>query len=498
MINLTLHPWIPVIGQDGIPKSISLQELFRDWQGLRCIYAKDPIITYSLQRFVIAVLHAAYRGPTDERHWRTIVQDDGQQAIQYLERHQEAFQLDTFLQDLDLPETQACPAYVLYHYQPENTPTLFCHAHRWQSFRFSDGEVAQLLIRLQTIDLGCARSSYPGYTVSRTTKETPNLNKINVMVKGINLKETLLLNLYRYSGNPVDRPGWETDAYRGEPKSVVLTGYLSYLTYGWRRLRWVAPDRIVITLGSYLPADTVMPDPFIAYRDISKKQAEPDWKPVRMNLDRAVWRNADALLINGGNTMRPAILDWVAQLAEAGYIRSPLAIEIFGLAPKNNGAYGGWLNQQFAVSTKFLVDPSRWTLLQQAIEIVEQYGQLFRTGKGSAYGEIAAILKLGEAGSLKSLGGEQRFWGSLNAEFQALLTELLETPDAGSLEGWHKTIRKTAYRSFRQSLSSIHSFPARAAALNRFNMQAKKIYDGTDSNSAATGNGVSGEPQPQV
>jgi CRISPR system Cascade subunit CasA len=483
--NLIDQPWIPVVSQDWRQREVSLTELFSTWEGLREIQADNPPTTLAIYRFLLAILHRAYQGPKHVDHWEEIQQDNGKQAIAYLNQWRDRFDLFhpeyPFMQDTALTQSLASEVYALHLMQGDNTSTVFSHEHQWSGYNISLSQAAQLLIRLQTVDISSPRQNYPAPNVgSKNTKATPTINAANVFLKGSDLKETLLLNLMRYDPRAEvpsvvigdDFPYWETN-YAGKPKvdkgAVPPNGYISYITYPWRRLRvFVTDDKayhLSITKGNELPES-------INHSQWECNIAFRDGKPVRLSLDKQLWRNSHSFLQTAENSCRPRIIDWLAELRVEDLIGDLIHLQVFGMCA-DKAKPESWSIEQFSVPTCYVLDQELSKTLKIAIDVAENHKQVFSWSEYSPYGQLSKSLKKNKD-SLPSLDGASRYWATLDHAFLELLQALPvdKTIDGNGityghtqLPEWTKTVQKAARDAFTESIAAIRNYEARAKAL---------------------------------
>lgn len=483
--NLLHEAWITVVDQALQPQEISLLGLFAQWKDFREIQADNPPTTLAIHRFLLAILHRAYQGPKDIDHWEEIQQDDGKQAIVYLEKWCDRFDLFhpeyPFMQDVEIPEESSGDVYLAHVLHGNNTSTVFCHEHEWSHSSLSIPEAARLVLRLHNFDTGGRKT---GATESAAV--LPMMDAANVLVKGQNLCETLLLNLIQYDGDEKpcvatgdDLPCWERLAQK--PKERLPVGYIDYLTYQWRRVKlFVRGDRVVrvaLHPGDRLPKDLSASqwECGIAYR-MTKK----GWMTVRLNQSRSLWRDSAVFLQSSSEASScPRILEWVANLkAEQDLIQSTVHLQVLGLNVDNAKPLG-WTSQQFAAPLLYLKNKALWQSLSSAIAIAEDHQQLFRTFKGSPYQMLAEVLKNNNAaGFAATLDGESRYWATLDREFQELLQVLPmdRTQDGNGvtygiveLAKWTKTVQDAARDAFTDSIAPIRNYQARAMALRALN-----------------------------
>jgi CRISPR system Cascade subunit CasA len=489
--NLTDEPWIPVVTADFQVKDVSLTELFETWENLREIQADNPPTTLAIYRFLLAIVHRAYDGPRNEEQWEEIFEDNGEMAIAYLQEQSDRFDLlhseHPFMQDPALPVEKAVPIYAIH---TMSTSQVFSHEHEWSGYSISLPEAARLLVRLQGVDITSLRAFYVGQSSgNRSAVNTPTVNAANVLIRGSSLKQTLLFNLMRYDPasevpsvvTDEDIPTWET-SYGGKPKKTVPQGYISYLTFPWRRLRLFvengAVSQLAITMGNSLP-DKVSPQQWecgVAYRDN---------KPVRLSLVKQLWRDADSFLLSADKNCRPRIVDWVAELKSEDLVDDVVTLQITGLSADKAKPLG-WSLEQFSAPRQYITDPDLAEALKQAIAVAESHQQVFRSFKGSPYFALADTLKNGDAGSLaNALDGESRYWAELDRRFSELLHALPQDSETGAdgivrygfkeLSAWTKTVQATARQAFTDSIASIRNYQARAMALRALERHLRKL-----------------------
>ncbi len=491
--NLTQESWIPVVTQDFQTKTVSLIDLFQNWRELREIQADNPPTTLALYRLLQAILHRAYQGPRNVNHWEEIVQDDGKGAIAYLTEQRDCFDLlhpeVPFMQDMALTLDKAVPVYAIH---TMSTSKVFSHEHEWSGYSISLAEAARLLVRLQGVDITSLRAFYVGQSSgNRSAVNTPSINAANVLIQGSTLKQTLLFNLIRYDPsvdfpsvvNGEDLPSWET-SYAGKPSKAVPNGYIHYLTFPWRRLRLFVDEsntisQIAITMGNSLP-DQVSPQQWecgIAYRED---------KPVRLSLEKQLWRDADCFLLSAEKTHRPRIIDWLAKLHFEDLVDDLVHLQIIGLSADKAKPLG-WSTEKFSAPQQYITDEDLSTSLKVAIAVAEEHKrEIFHSFRGSPYAALAEVTKFGNAGALaKALDGESRYWATLDRKFQELLFALPRDHQTGAdgitrygskeLPQWTETVQKAAQDAFTESIASIRNYQARAAALRSLDYQLAKL-----------------------
>ena len=91
-MNLTFDPWIPVIGDDGRQRSVSLHDLFASAHELRDLSVK-PHEKIALLRLLTCITQAALDGPKDYDAWETCRGSIQSAAKCYLDKWSASFEL---------------------------------------------------------------------------------------------------------------------------------------------------------------------------------------------------------------------------------------------------------------------------------------------------------------------------------------------------------------------------------------------------------------------
>jgi CRISPR system Cascade subunit CasA len=496
--NLTQERWIPVVSQDWRRQEVSLIELFENADKYREIQADNPPTTLAIHRFLIAILHRAYNGPRDEEHWEEIRDDRGQKVIEYLNQHVDKFDLFhleyPFMQDISIKSDAAGEIYQAAQIHGNNTSTVFCHEHQWSQATISISEGARLLLRLQIFDVGGKKA---GATDSAGVIHT--MGAANILVRGQTLQDTLMLNLMQYNPakeiptavNGEDLPSWERPLL--PIANRIPSGYIDHLTYQYRRCRIFLAGKNVVKAASH-PGDKLPRDLSIQTWECSipyVKNPKGSF-PLRLNLDRSLWRDSAVFLQSSDLSARPRILDWVADLKSEDLIEENIHLQVLGLIVDNAKPLE-WTNAQFSAPITYLTNRDLWSSLSKVLTIAEAHQHSFRYGSETPYYALARALNPNasattlsvEAKKLASnLNGETRYWATLDREFQILLAKLPEdkTIDAnGTIYGinelpiWTKTVQQAARRAFTDSIESIRNYEARAKALRSLEFQLAKL-----------------------
>jgi CRISPR system Cascade subunit CasA len=475
--NLVHDPWISVVRSDGTCQEVSLIDFFTQWQNLHDIQAENPPTKFSMFRFLQAILNHVYQGPHNVNEWEDIQEDNGKKVIAYLEKNHDRFDLFhleyPFMQDPDILEEDAGEVYLASVLHGNNTSTVFCHEHQWSNVTIPIAESARLLLRLQNFDTGGRKT---GATDSAAVM--PLMDAANVLVRGDNLRETLLFNLMKYipATTGEDLPSWERKLKK--PQERVPGGLVDYLTFSWRRVRLFTQNSRVVKIalhpGDKLPKSVSASqwECAVAYRRSSKG----DLLTVRLNSKRSLWRDSAVFLQSSDEgSSRPRIIDWITDLKFAGLITKNLPLQVLGLNVDNAKPLG-WSEQRLSAPDDYLHNKMLWQALSQALDIAEKHQEIFRAFAGSPYSSLAQALKNNDVGKLAaSLDGESRYWVALDRIFQEFLNGLVS--DENTIEGvgttygstklpeWLKAVQKSAREAFTDSIASISNYQARAMAL---------------------------------
>lgn len=483
--NLTQEPWLSVITDDWQRREISLIELFETWETLREIQADNPPTTLALYRFLLAILHHVYQGPNNVDHWEEIQQNNGKDVVIYLKAQADRFDLlhpkYPLMQDASIKDDAAGEVYLASVLHGNNTSTVFCHEHQWSNASLSIPEAARLILRLQTFDVGGRKTG-----ASDSAAVIPTMDAANVLIRGQNLRETLLLNLIAYDPSRDDCPGpvngkdlpvWERTL--SKPQERTPSGYIDYLTYQWRRVRIFLEESRVVRVAVH-PGDR-FPKAISAQMwecGIAYKNTQKGLLPIRLNLQRSLWRDSAAFLQSAENAPKcPRIMEWRAKLKREYLVSGMVHLQILGLTVDNAKPLG-WADEKFSAPIEYLKDQALWTKLAIAIATAENHQHVFRTFQGSPYYELAKGLNppdtssktIGEQARQLSvtLDGESRYWAELDREFQTFPKDLLKN-GSSELTKWTEIVQKAAKKSFSQSISSIRNYEARALALQKLN-----------------------------
>jgi CRISPR system Cascade subunit CasA len=507
--NLIDERWIPCIGQDGKREEVGVREALSRAHELATIRDPSPLVTAALHRLLLAVLHAALRGPKDLDEWAALYRGgrfDLPAIADYLDRWRGRFNLfdnaRPFYQvaGFDLPE--ALPAAQLAHETAGgNNPSLFDHTTDSHPPALPFAECARLLVANQAFALGGGVGP-----TSRMFNKHPNrthapcVGGVMALLQGDSLFATLMLNLLVYSrASPfdqdptADRPAWERDdPVRPGPRAA--SGHLDLLTWQSRCVRLIL-DTNAVSLMYYAQGEIL---------DAASRPREPAWfyrldrdnmpTPVRLDPERALWRNADSLFAfsaaDAAHERRPVAFRQVASLHRRGILagRERWRCALFGLASDRAKALL-WAHEDLPVPAALLEDEEAVNRLRAALERCEEAGHALRDALQDLARGLLVFAPAAGGGRkpdrkavqdlAKSLQGERLFWASLELPFKRFLADLPTRGEVGVGE-WIEEVCVTARRAFHRAAENsmglgARELKARVEAERNLNARLRRI-----------------------
>jgi CRISPR system Cascade subunit CasA len=478
--NLIDEPWIPCLMADGTPREFGLAEVFDRARAVREIFDESPLVTVSLHRLLLAILHRNF-GPAGEKEWLELWRGRRNPEVlgAYLSRWRERFNLfdakRPFFQVPEIEDAGLQPVSTLFQqFATGNNTTLFDHSFEDRPACLSFAAAARGVVARQAFSVGFGKSS-PFYF-----SDSPLIRGYTVLVSGGNLFETLLLNLIRYDdespipkqGNRQDLPVWEQDKPAAPKKDgTVPAGYLDYLTWQSRRIHLLAePDGsgvrwCQLQQNLKLSDNAGAVDPFKCYRKDEKR----GWVPLSFREEKALWRDSDTLLQSLARShSRTAILEWLAAVAGSGAeISVPRVpnLAAFGLATDIGKAASVtlWRHERMPLPLVLLSDEALIEKLSQAISYAEQTGRDLRAAAWTLARTLLEPPVEGAAGQhprarkedveplARSFGVERCYWPTLDAPFLNFIVQFADAARDSrddELARWRKLIRTGAREAF--------------------------------------------------
>ncbi|HEU0116726.1 MAG TPA: type I-E CRISPR-associated protein Cse1/CasA [Thermomicrobiales bacterium] len=411
--DLVDQPWLPCVRRGGEATELGLRHALLDAHELRELYDPSPLATVALHRLLLAVLHRAYAGPGDAAAWRAIWSAgrfDPAVVDAYLERWRHRFNLFDpdrpfyqvpFLADLADPTKQTPVAKLAQEAAAGNNATLFDHSVDSDPMSLPPASAARAVVATQAFSIGFGRSA-PFYLSDSTL-----IRGYSVLAEGDSLFETLALNLMPYNRDrPMpwlddDRPCWEQELPPTPDRAgTPVAGYADYLTWQSRQIHLVSDAggatvaRCQLRQNLKLSAPPL--DPFKCYR----KDEQRGWRPRSFRPQRALWRDSTMLFAQlgggrAGESSRPQVLDWLAQVEQQrqfGQIAAkPLyRLRGFGLTTDDGNAASVvlWRREELPLPMAILDQPRAVAAIAEAIAFAEEV----HTALGRGVRRVATLL----------------------------------------------------------------------------------------------------------
>ena len=514
--NLVREPWIPCSRSDGSLVKLSLLEFFLQAHQLREIAHPSPLVSISLLRVLLAILHRALDGPKSVEEWYELWKQPALPETpirSYLDAWAHRFDLfDTerpFFQDPTLrnyDEKTRGSVNKLFHQKASgNNDTLFDHSLDSHADGVPFDEAALQLIATQAFALGGLVTPDPSSPKETKSAEgSPAVKAILFAIAGENLRETLLLNLTDYDpaaklpwGSESDRPAWEKPA-----SSCLATrtpqGKTDLLTWQSRRIAFFRANgrisKAVIMKGEQTPESFALRsrDAMMAWKLVGK-QNKQTWAELNFQPDRGVWRDAHSLYATEtANVSRPPVLDWIANLtANVLDENASFALSARGLNT-DRAKILSWHAERLPLTGRLLKQPQLVNEIKTSQETADATAQILRTRTA----DLAKILlrpqnsdqadKNAVAALSSALSRREQFWSEMESAFHRLVSRLAaEDEDSRgpsghtkALESWMFECRDAARLSMAGTLSaagrSARTYRAVAMAETRFRRDLRK------------------------
>jgi len=528
--NLVDQPWIPCLALDaGTPRDVSLRDALVNAHELREIAGASPLVTLSLHRLLLAVLHRVF-GPADAVAWNALWAAGHFDPIRidaYLDRWRDRFDLfDTshpFYQAASIvPVTWHSAAKLAHELSSGNNAVLFDHHVDSKRTVLSPAEAARCLVAYQTVSFGGTISLQSTEASSfKHAKDAPIARSIVFLVHGDSLEQTLLLNLHQYhepseapfKGQGADAPAWERES-ETSADSRYPSGYLDILTWQSRRIRLlpaqdevgpVTVSEVSVMKGESFPEgyDLHGKDPMLAFRKHEKTNATWPWSPLTFRADRLLWRDSAVFLqVSGSLHARPRMLTWLAEVDRRS--SSPLNLHALALVAKSgHNKPEFWRHERLPLPQAYLHDDKAlFDELRAAVDVAEDAGRLL--GAGGPFARCAedlGIIKPKPNGALNSQdrdrlkdfvcgrGAGRHYWAAIDLPFRSLMeqlpgdatTDAYGDPTYGATQRpvWAGAVRQAAWTAFHTGVDGLYASPrgikAVAIAESDFTWRLSKI-----------------------
>ncbi len=443
--NLLEEPWILCIDRHGEPVGdLGLREVLARASNLAELTDPSPLVTASLYRLMVAVLHSALDGPKNTDAWAALWNAGAlpmDRIDAYLDRWHDRFELfhpvHPFYQRADLEAEYAKPVNILVHDMPtEKGATLFDHTSASTIQPLTAAAAARALVATQTFDTGGMKSlrKEEDTKLYKSADGSPLLKGVVLTPRGASLFETLLLNLVRYDpghdrpfrARNGDPPAWERDGPT-EAADVRPDGYRHLLTWQSRRIRLLPAQQAdgtptvphaIVMKGNQFPDDWDNHDKeqMLAWQKrVGAASGEAAWFPVGFRLDRALWRDSTVLFAGSGapDLMPPPLFRWLAELRADGILPDRLAtldLDGFGVTT-DQAKIQAWRHERLVLPLAVIDNPGAIAAIREAIDFAGDTNGI--GANKSSVGELARSLDL-----------EAAYWPALDPVFPRFLSAL--------------------------------------------------------------------------
>jgi len=436
---------------DGKNVELGLRDtLFRAHE-LREILDYSPLVTASLHRLILAILHRNF-GPLDEREWVDLwksKQFDKTTLEKYFVDWHHRFDLfdmkNPFFQVPGLKSSKLSTiARIGLECAEGDNDTLFDHSIEETAKPRPYSLAARWLVSIQNYALtGRLSSAYP---------VAGNLVKgVIILLKGQCLFETLLINLLIRSGelstcipsNKDDKPAWERDNITSCAERPV-NGYLDYLTWQCRMVRLI-PDanepgtvrNIYLDAGYKIPKGNNILDPFFSFYC----NDEIGIYPFSLSEYKAIWRDSDVLLERFSKQYRqPLSFAQLDSLIEKDIIEDTARYNIVVMGMNTKRAkINLWRHETMPLPLKYFIKQEFVGNLIYGVRLVEEACHCLKQN-----------LKI-----ISSKGNKvQHFWAMMEKPFFDFYTSIPDDPDS-AIDIWWGAIRNNTWKSFDMEAQGV-------------------------------------------
>jgi CRISPR system Cascade subunit CasA len=515
--NLLERPWIPCLTRQGIVIPLSLRETLARAHELLNIAHESPLVGVSVMRLLLAVMHRVY-GPPDAASWAILWHSpsfDMAALDRYFDQWRGRFDLfdaeRPFYQDASCQKEQAGPVSKLMHETVSgNNATLFDHSVDVSPTPVEAAEAALQLIAHLVFALSGTGTPDSEVAGSKYTGRSPTAKGVICLVRGDDLRQTLLLNLRRYHpaqevpfGGAEDMPAWER-LQSAQFRERIPCGWLDLLTWQSRRTRlFPEGDTLAPTIryaavmaGEAVSNSFALPkkDSMMAWRLLTKaRQGASPWVSISFREERAVWRDAYSLFGRfEDQSVRPPILDWIGELAdEVLDATHRYALDVAGICTpeKQVAKVLSWHAESLPLPLAILKQPALCAQVKKALEMAKNGEDALQSGtRRLAERLLPPQVRVGREKKddvsrlVKSLLRLQDYWAGLQIEFQKFIVDLaaggldsidVDTGRTEALTGWIRQCRRSARRSMDLTLRAVghgdRTFRAEADAESAFN-----------------------------
>ncbi len=509
--NLIDQPWIPCVDATGNTVHLGVLDTLSRAHEFKEIRDESPLVTVTLHRMLLAVLHRAFDGPKKPADWAKLWNDgngsfDGSRLEAYLRRKDIHPRFDLFHPTHPFYQTGALPlgepdkknggrpkfvkpiwqmAHELAYSDPKH---LFAHFHDGDWETRPAAEAARWLVAFQAFALGGLITTEEGKKAQDGSADAGQLVKSAVVLaRGETLFQTLMLNLVHYSVDDEmpfafkpreERPAWEATE-PVQPADRPFRGYLDLLTWQSRRVKLV-PDvnaegellgvsGVVAMKGWQLPGfDRRDRETMVGFVKSEKPQAGQDpWPPLGFKAGKELWRDCHALFqTRTESSARPQVLSWVDDLRTAGYLNwSQVLLDVHGLSADRAKIFY-WRHESLPLPLDYLRNPELVQDLRRSVSLAESVvtdalrKAVWITAAGRLAGDSGMNPDTDRVRALvDSFAPERLYWSRLERPYRELLVALAAAQDRPALiRAWFlDTLKPAAVEAFDDTIGRIDS-----------------------------------------
>jgi CRISPR system Cascade subunit CasA len=495
--DLIHEPWIPAHELDGTTNELGIRALLERAHELAGLSGDIPTQTFALTRLLLAVLYGALAGPTDAEEWRALWRAKrlpAERIGSYLNRHRDRFDLfhpsTPFMQvgGLRTAKGDTSELSKLVADVPNGVP--FFTTRQGGNFTLSYAEAARWLVHCHAFDPSGIKSGAVGDPRVKNGKGYPigvawSGLLGGVLLEGVTLKETLLLNLVArdfvadVQEPQADLPVWEREpltAAEEQPDGRRPTGPVDLYTWQGRRIRLFASSgrvtSVLVANGERLtPQNRHTVEPHTAWRRSEaqeKKLGRPlVYMPRTHDPDRAIWRGLQSLLpetsparqaATGAAALAPGIVEWLGFLSLEGWIDPDqpdrqVRLRAVGMVYGSQSSVVEDLVHDTLAMRATLARHGATSLAQIAVAAVQAAESAVRA-VGNLAGDLAAAA--GDGGGGPRSRWLERIYAELDQPFRAWLLHLRSDSDPTDVQiDWHRQVAGLVRAAARELLRDI-------------------------------------------
>ncbi len=513
--DLIKEPWIPCLRPDGSVEQVGLKEALTRSSEFLAVVGETPLVTASMYRLLLAVLHRVVDGPQTADDWISLWQSerlDPGRVNAYFRKWSDRFYLfhpdHPFYQWPDDRVDQKSIRILRGEFSHGENATLFDHSTKERSTKWPPAVAARALLSAQ--NFGVAGSCHP--KLKLYFSHSPLAKGVFFLLGGNSLFQTLLFNLLPYAyiedrfmgfGLPV----WEVDNPFMSNRSVPL-GYLDYLTWPSRKIMLLPEkdtsgyfvEHVTISPGLSLP-DHIF-DPMKHFISSRSK----GWTVTRFQENRALWRDSAVLLELKDRSAVKAPVGFhlmADMIAEYGVLPEDIEFRIIALGmaagpidserKAKAGKIHFYRHETMSLPGKYFEDRDLLLKLSGALEKAETLGRslniaayhfaLFTIAPRYVDKDLTKVkidkLSRDAAGDVLSHWAVgRRYWTSLEIHFHKLLRDL-PNGDA-ALERWNEALVRSSRESFdyveRHMSGSVRFWHAAVRPRRELESKLRKLF----------------------